>query len=113
MQSNATTRQELPAPVAGYFAHETTDPNAVARCFTEDAVVVDERNEHRGRAAIAAWHAAAVASYGMTTEVLAAQSDGPRTTVRARVSGSFPGSPIELQFRFTLAANLIARLEIS
>jgi hypothetical protein len=54
-----------------------------------------------------------VASYGMTTEVRATHTDGPRTTVRAEVSGNFPGSPIELQFRFTLADGLIAQLEIA
>lgn len=113
MQPNLTSTQELAAPIAGYFAHEATDPVAVARCFTEDAVVADERREHRGRAAIAAWNAAAVANYGMKTEVLAAQTDGPCTTVRVKVTGTFPGSPASLQFRFTLADDLIARLEIS
>ncbi|MBX3234277.1 MAG: nuclear transport factor 2 family protein [Labilithrix sp.] len=104
----------MQTPIASYFAHEATDPQAVARCFTEDAVVVDERQEHRGRAAIAAWNAAAVAKFGITTQVLAIEDeDGAHTTVRAKVSGTFPGSPIELLFRFTLQGALIARLEIA
>jgi hypothetical protein len=104
---------EMPAPIASYFAHETTDPEAVARCFTEDALVVDERHEHRGRAAIAAWNAAANAKYRFATDVLTKEVDGDRVTVRAKVTGNFPGSPIELRFRFTLAGGLIARLEVT
>ena len=34
-------------------------------------------------------------------------------TVTARVTGDFPGSPVELQYRFTLEAALIGRLEIT
>lgn len=113
MQTNSTNAFELPAPIASYFANETTDPQAVARCFAEDALVVDERHEHRGRAAIAAWNADARAKFSFTTDLLAAETDGTRATVRAKVTGNFPGSPIELRFRFTLAGDLIARLEIT
>ncbi|MFP2961138.1 nuclear transport factor 2 family protein [Myxococcus sp. 1LA] len=113
MQTTPNQPPALPAPIAGYFAHETTSPAAVARFFTDDALVVDERREHRGRAAIEAWDAAANGQYKLTTELLAAEFDGPRTTVRAKVTGTFPGSPIELRFRFTLEGGLITRLEIA
>lgn len=113
MSTDPAKNPELPVSVASYFAHETTDAEAVARCFTEDGVVVDERHEHRGRAAIEAWNAQAHAKYAFTSEVLAAEGGGERSTVRVKVSGKFPGSPIELRFRFTLAGSLIARLEIS
>lgn len=103
----------LPPPIATYFANERTDAAALSRCFTQDAVVADEQHEHRGRAAIAAWNAAAVATYAMATEPLAVATDGSRTDVRAKVTGTFPGSPIELRFRFTLAGDLITRLEIA
>jgi hypothetical protein len=33
--------------------------------------------------------------------------------VNSRVTGDFPGSPIELRYRFTLAGDEIARLEIA
>jgi hypothetical protein len=44
---------DLPAPVAAYFAADTTGAEAVAQCFTVGAVVIDERQEYRGRTAIA------------------------------------------------------------
>ncbi|WP_223643666.1 nuclear transport factor 2 family protein [Corallococcus sp. EGB] len=113
MQTTPDQLPSLPAPIAGYFAHEKTSPAAVARCFTDDAVVVDERREHRGRAAIEAWNAAANSKYKFTTTLLAVEFDGPRTTVRANIAGNFPGSPVELRFRFTLAGGLITRLEIA
>ena len=34
-------------------------------------------------------------------------------TVTARVTGDFPGSPVDLRYRFTLEGATIARLEIT
>jgi ketosteroid isomerase-like protein len=113
MQRNANTPIDLPLPIAAYFAADTTDANAVARCFTESAVVIDERREHRGRAAITRWKAEATAKYHYTSEPLAVDVSGPEVTVTARVTGDFPGSPVELQYRFTVEGASLARLEIS
>jgi hypothetical protein len=33
--------------------------------------------------------------------------------VTGRVTGDFPGSPVDLQYRFTLEGDKIARLEIA
>ena len=46
-------------------------------------------------------------------EPLAVDVSGPEATVTARVTGDFPGSPVKLQYRFTLEGALIARLEIT
>ncbi|ADO70187.1 nuclear transport factor 2 family protein [Stigmatella aurantiaca] len=113
MQTNPSTSLKLLAPIASFFAHETTDPQAVARCFSEGAVVLDEGHEHQGRAAIAAWNAAVVAKYKFTTEPLTAETIGDRTTVTARVAGSFPSSPAQLRLQFTVTGDLITRLEIA
>jgi hypothetical protein len=112
MQTTPSQELDLPAAISSYFAHETTDTAALVRCFTQDALVVDERHEHRGSAAIFAWNAAANKSYRFKSELLAAESNGAHTTVRAKVSGTFPGSPVELRFLFTLTSGLISRLEI-
>lgn len=102
--------QTLPASVARYFAND----DSLAGAFTDDAIVVDEKHEHRGRAAIAAWKAASHAKYNSTAEPLRSIADGDLITVTARVTGTFPGSPIELRFRFTMRGDLdlIRRLEI-
>jgi hypothetical protein len=113
MPTHAKLPIDLPSPIAAYFAADTSDANAVARCFSESAVVIDERREHRGRPAITRWKAEATAKYHYTSEPLAVETSGPDVTVTARVIGDFPGSPVELRYRFTLDGTTIARLEIS
>ena len=113
MPTHANAPIHLPPPIAAYFAADTSDANAVARCFSESAVVIDERREHRGRPAITRWKAEATAKYHYTSEPLAVDVSGPEVTVTARVTGDFPGSPVDLRYRFTLEGATIARLEIT
>jgi ketosteroid isomerase-like protein len=113
MSTHANAPIRLPPPIAAYFDADASDANAVARCFSEGAVVIDEQREHRGRPAITRWKAAATAKYHYTSEPLAVDDSGPEVTVTARVTGDFPGSPVELQYRFTLEGASIARLEIT
>ncbi|WP_407050108.1 nuclear transport factor 2 family protein [Methyloraptor flagellatus] len=102
----------LPEPIADYFAADASDPVAVAKCFTADAVVIDEKRTHTGREAIAAWKAAASAKYDYTATPIAVEDQSGRLVVTAHVAGTFPGSPVDLRYAFTLSDDLIARLEI-
>jgi len=113
MTTKAAEPIDLPAPVAAYFAADTTGAEAVAQCFTDGAVVIDERQEYRGRTAIARWKAEASAKFRYTVDRLGAHVSGDQTTVTGRVRGDFPGSPVDLQYRFTLEGDKIARLEIT
>lgn len=103
----------LPEPIAAYFAADQQSPAAVAGCFTQEAVVKDEGRTYSGREAIKAWKAAASAQYTYTTEPFALEKNGVSQVVRSRVSGSFPGSPVRLEYRFRLERGLIASLEIT
>lgn len=102
----------LPKPIADYYVADGRDGAATARCFTQDAVVVDERRTHVGRAAIAAWKTEAANTYRYACEPIAVADEGDRILVSGRVSGDFPGSPIDLRYAFVLDGDLIARLEI-
>ena len=113
MTSDARPDLALAPPIATYFAADTSDADTVARCFNEDAVVVDEHQAHRGRAAIARWKAETTAKYHYTCEPVSQETIGHETVVTTRVSGEFPGSPAMLHFRFTLEKDAIARLEIT
>ena len=113
MTSHARTELALPLLIATYFAADTSDADTVARCFHEDAVVVDEHRAHRGPAAIARWKAETTAKYHYTCEPVSQETFGHETVVTTRVSGEFPGSPAMLHFRFTLEKDAIARLEIT
>jgi phage terminase large subunit-like protein len=103
----------LPEPIAAYFEADTRDGNAVAGCFTERGVVLDEGQTYAGRAAIAAWKTAASAKYTYTCEPLVAEQGDGRHVITSRLTGNFPGSPVELRFAFLLERGKIARLEIA
>lgn len=102
----------LPAPIAAYFAADQHDGDAVALCFTDKAVVVDERQTHAGRAAISRWKAEAGRKFRYTTDPFAISTADGRTVVTAHVAGNFPGSPVDLRYTFVLEGEKIARLEI-
>ena len=106
-------RQNLPEPIAAYFAADQRDGEAVARCFTLQAVVKDEEQTHSGPTAIAAWKTAASAKYSYTSEPLTLQQQDGRYIINTRVTGNFPGSPVELRFIFSLERGRIAFLEIT
>ncbi len=103
----------LPEPIAAYFAADAKDGGAIARCFTPDAVVIDEQQSHDGRDAIARWKAEASAKYDYVSEPIDMARDGDRFIVTGRVTGNFPGSPVDLRYDFTLLGDAIARLEIA
>jgi hypothetical protein len=101
-----------PALVAYFSAEDSADVDALESCFTRDAVVQDEGRVVRGLAAIKTWKLAAQAKYRYRVEPLSASREGATATVLARVAGSFPGSPIQLTYRFDLVDGKIAGLAI-
>ena len=107
------TPLNLPDPIAAFFAADPHGTNAVARCFTTQAVVKDEGRTHTGLEAIQAWQAAASAAYTYTSEPFALEQKDGTCIVTSRVAGNFPGSPVDLQYRFRLERGLIASLEIT
>jgi ketosteroid isomerase-like protein len=104
---------EMPQPVAAYFAADNAgDAARLARCFVDDGVVRDEGGTFTGRAAIEQWNAAARAKYHHTVVPLHATERDGAIVVLARVTGDFPGSPVDLQHEFTLDGDGIASLAI-
>jgi hypothetical protein len=102
----------LPEPVAAYFAADKLDGEAISRCFTEDAVVKDEGHTHQGRVAIKRWKTEASAKYQYTCEPFACEQVGEKHVVTCRLTGNFPGSPVDLRFFFVLEGDKIASLEV-
>ena len=104
---------ELPEPIAAYIAAENGhDTEAVARCFADHAVVRDEGRMIKGLAAIKHWKAETTKKYQHTVEPLESVQKGGKTVVTNRISGNFPGSPVNLRFVFGLEGSKIASLEI-
>ncbi|WP_439519332.1 nuclear transport factor 2 family protein [Hydrogenophaga sp.] len=102
----------LPDPIAAYFAADQQHPELLARCFTAQASVKDEGHTHVGREAIQAWKTGASRKYSYTTQPCAHSHDDGVHKVRSQVAGNFPGSPVNLEYRFRLERGLIASLEI-
>jgi len=107
------THLNLPEPIAAYFDTDKRDAEAVARCFTKQAVVKDEGQTHTGVAAIKAWKSAASAKYTYTSEPFAVDQKDGGYVVTSRLTGNFPGSPVNLRFAFRLERGKIASLEIA
>ena len=106
------TTLHLPDPITAYFAADKQNPEALARCFTAQAVVKDEGHTYSGLEAIKAWKAAASAKYTYTNEPTALEQSQGGHIVTSRVVGNFPGSPVDLRYHFRLERGLIAALEI-
>lgn len=100
-----------PAVVAFFRAHNTGETQNLNELFTTDAVVNDEEREHRGPA-IKDWLDGAIAKYQPKAEVVDLARSGESVVVTARISGTFPGSPTQLRYSFTLRNEKIAALSI-
>src|SRR5262249_4316016 len=96
-----------------YFAADRFDGEAVARCFTGDALVKDEGHTYKGRAEIRKWKDDVAAKYQYTIEPLACDQQDATTVVTCRLKGNFPGSPVNLRFFFQLNQDRIASLEVT
>lgn len=104
---------DLDAPILTYFeATNAHQADTVAALFASDGLVHDEGADHRGREAIREWAEGTYRKYGVALTPLGARNDSDATVVTAEVSGTFPGSPIQLPFRFVTDGQRIRKLRI-
>jgi ketosteroid isomerase-like protein len=105
---------DLPPPISNYFkAVNVQDVDAMLSAFSDDASVRDEGQDMIGRAAIREWIDDTTRKYRITVMPTGVDRADQRTIVTVKVSGSFPGSPIQLRYHFTLSGEKITRLEIN
>src|SRR5262249_14205214 len=106
--------QTLPAMLDRYFAAQNAhDVEAMVACFAPDAAVHDEGEEIVGTAAIRTWKQNTSAKYRITAEPLECRDQDGTTVVVVKVSGTFPGSPANLTYRFRFADDgRISSLEV-
>jgi hypothetical protein len=103
----------LPPVLGEYFAAANAhDPDRVAGCFTEDARVHDEGHDISGRTAIRAWADETGRKYRFTADVLSIEETAAGPVVTATLTGTFPGSPADLRYRFELSGGRVSALEI-
>ena len=91
-------------------AQDNFDSIAYANCFTENAIVFDEGKTHKGKKEIKDWIEKANEEYQATMKPL--EYSETEQTLKAEVSGTFPGSPLVLTYRYEFKDKLIQTLEI-
>lgn len=103
-----------PEVIDRYFrAVNDDDADTLVACFTPDAAVSDEDRTHVGHDEIRAWRDETKTAYQYTAEVISAEPGaGDQYVVGAKLTGNFPGSPLEMTYLFTLSNELISKLDI-
>lgn len=93
-------------------AQNNCDSLAYAGCFSETAVVLDEGSEYIGRIEIRKWIEAANRKYKTVMEVVDYSENETQSILTAKVSGTFDGSPVLLDYHLVITSDLIDHLEI-
>ena len=94
----------LPPLIRSYIsASNAHDVDAIVACFANDAVVRDENAIQQGKAEIRRWAKETIEKYKFQFKPLSADERDTKTILSVEVSGSFPGSPITLDYHFTVA----------
>lgn len=104
---------EVPTPLASYIEAANAGTAAAAlAAFSESAVVQDEGAVRRGHEAIREWIEETVGKYQFHITPLDVREAGDHVVVHCQVSGSFPGSPVELDFETITSSSKISHLAI-
>ena len=103
----------LPRPIQNYIdASNAHDVQSILVCFADDAVVRDENTTHRGKIDIERWATETIEKYKFHFNPLGVEEHDREIVVRVEISGTFPGSPISLDYHFALTNEKIASLII-
>lgn len=105
---------KLPDNIEGLIkAQNELDIAAFAAYFTNLATVSDEGSSYSGRDEIKQWIQQASEKYQMQLKALDFNQTGSTAQLTVEVSGTFPGSPIVMQYHLELNGAFIRSLRIS
>jgi SnoaL-like domain len=104
----------LPPVIPTYIdASNAHDVRAIVGCFADDAVVRDENAMRHGKIDIRRWAMETIEKYKYQFKPpLSADERGAEMILSVEASGSFPGSPVTLEYQFTIANHKIQSLII-
>ena len=104
---------DLPPIIQSYiYASNAHDVKSIQSCFAEDALVRDENATHRGKIDIERWITTTIEKYKFQFKPLSAEQRDNKTIVAVQISGTFPGSPITLDYHFVIDDGKISSLTI-
>ncbi|HVU37304.1 MAG TPA: nuclear transport factor 2 family protein [Opitutales bacterium] len=104
---------KLPSIVKKYIAASNRhDVKSILACFSDTAAVRDEGETLLGKKAIESWLRKTIRKYKFQFKPLNAKQGTLKIVVSVEVSGTFDGSPITLDYHFTLESKKISSLSI-
>lgn len=104
---------ELPHIIKKYVdASNRHDVKSILSCFSDNALVHDEGAELHGNKAIEGWIVKTIEKYKFHFKPLGIKASGSDSVVTVEVSGTFEGSPVTLDYRFTIRNDKIFSLTI-
>jgi len=105
---------KLPQIIEEYVAASNRhDVKAILSCFSDEAIVRDEGETLRGEKAIEGWLTKTIEKYKFHFKPLGVKDDATGTIVAVEVSGTFDGSPVTLDYHFTIKNDKISFLTIN
>ena len=103
----------LPRTIQNYIdASNAHDVQSILSYFSENAVVRDEGETLHGRKAIEDWITRTIEKYKFQFKPVSIKDDNAGVVVTVEVSGTFDGSPITLDYHFTIEGDKILSLTI-
>ena len=103
----------LPRIIEKYVdASNKYEVKSILSCFSDDAFVRDEGKELRGKENIEGWIVNTIDKYKFQFRPLRIKGNDPEVVVAVEVSGTFDGSPVALDYHFTIESDKISSLTI-
>ena len=103
----------LPPIIKKYVdASNAHDVKSIVACFADNALVHDEGKDFRGKKVIEDWITRTIEKYKFQFKPVTFREDNAEVLVAIEVSGTFDGSPITLDYHFTIEGDKIVSLTI-
>lgn len=108
-----TTTSQLPPSVRAFVAaHAARDADRALAQLAPGAVVHDDGSTCTGEERLRWFVAEAGSEFSCTDEITGTRRDGDVWVVTHHLEGDFPGGTVDLDHRFALAGEHVARLDI-
>lgn len=112
MDTNSDIEQ-LPTTIRAFIeAHEARDADTALALLTPGAVISDVGESFTGEDSLRRFVSEAGAEFTYTDEITTVALDGEIWVVGHHLEGDFPGGVADLDYRFALEGEKIARLDI-
>ena len=104
---------KLPQIIQKYIdSSNRHDVQSILSCFSVGAVVHDEGATLHGKKAIEGWITKTIEKYKFQFKPLSIKEEKSENAVAIEISGTFPGSPVTLDYHFKLEKEAILALAI-